>query len=125
MSKVEWGNATWYLIHTLCNKLVPSNEIIIRQLFNHLTTITTNLPCPDCSHHSSLFINHYKNNIPKTNDQLNIYFWNMHNWVNKRLRKSEFSVIDYKAKYDLANTNNIINYYISVINKNANNSKAM
>ena len=36
MSVSEWGNATWYMMHTVAAKLKPNNNDFIPILFNQL-----------------------------------------------------------------------------------------
>ena len=125
MSKQEWGRATWYLIHTLAHKLKDEESNHAPELLAHLSKICITLPCPNCSQHASLYLQH--NSIPKPTDKssLNAYFWNMHNWVNTRLGKPIFSSEECFAKYNLANINNVVNYFITIMSKNARNNKAM
>tara|TARA_B100001758_G_C18360700_1_gene585541 strand:- start:588 stop:1040 length:453 start_codon:yes stop_codon:yes gene_type:complete len=124
MSKTEWGNATWYIIHTLSYKLKRSENHHVGSLFKELVHISTNLPCPDCSQHARMYINHAKS-VPRNRNELITFFWGMHNWVNNKLHKPQFSSKDFVAKYDLARTSNVIQYYISIISKNGRYDKAM
>lgn len=124
MSKREWGNATWYIIHTLSYKLKSSESDHVGHLFKELVHISTNLPCPDCSQHAKMYINRTKG-VPKNQRELITYFWGMHNWVNNKLNNPQFSSKDFIEKYNLARTNNVIKHYISVISKNGRHDKAM
>ena len=112
MSKTEWGNATWYLIHTLSFKLKNTENNHVPNLFTELVHIATNLPCPDCSQHAKMYINNI-NSIPRNRDELNMFFWGMHNWVNNKLHKSQYPSNNYIAKYNLAYTPNVIKNYIN------------
>ena len=125
MSKREWGNAVWYLIHTLSHKLKEGQDDHIPELYSNLAQIATTLPCPDCSQHASSYIRHYRNKPPTTRDELNMFFWGMHNWVNRRLHKPQFTSKDYIDKYNLAVTHKIIKHYINVMSQNARYDKAM
>ena len=55
MSKKQWGNATWYLFHTLAEKLKPEydNPSEIRALYAQIKNICQNLPCEDCKNHAT------------------------------------------------------------------------
>ena len=124
MSKKEWGNATWYLIHTLSYKLKPDQTEHVPSLMKILYNICSAIPCPDCRGHAMSYFSRYSK-IPNDIASLNIYFWNMHNWVNKRLHKPELSLDACYKKYHYANTNNIINHFIHISSIKHYNSKAM
>ena len=124
MLKTEWGNATWYLLHTLCYKFRTLEEKYIKELYNQLVKISINLPCPDCSNHALLYIKQI-NTVPKTYNELNVFFWGMHNWVNHRLNKPQYTSKAYMEKYNLACTKNVIKNYIIIAKKNGRYDKAM
>ena len=54
-----------------------------------IVSICNNLPCPICKDHSMKYIR--KSNIYKiqTKDEMKNYLYVFHNWVNKKLGKSE------------------------------------
>ena len=123
MSKSEWGNATWYLLHTLSHKLKKEHESHVPILYDQFVKICNNLPCPYCSEHASMYIK--SNPAPSTIDKLNMFFWGLHNWVNYKLHKPQFSSKEYMHKYHLARTHNIIQNFIIILSKNTRNDKAM
>ena len=55
MSKKQWGTATWYLFHTLAEKLKPEydNPVEVKNLYSIIKKICLNLPCPDCTQHAT------------------------------------------------------------------------
>lgn len=90
-SRSRWSIPTWFLFHGMAEKM-DSNYFKDNRLtiLNFYRTICGNLPCPICAQHS---INYIKRvNIMKINskEELIQYFYTMHNWVNKRLKKKEF-----------------------------------
>ena len=125
MSKREWGNATWYLLHTLSYKLKPDQADHVPELMRIFRSICGVLPCPECRQHAISYLNYYSGNLPTDIASLNIFFWRMHNWVNKRLGMPMFSLDECYKKYDLANTQQIVAHFFSVMSRNSNNSKAM
>ena len=125
MSYKEWGNATWYLIHTICFKLKPKYEnnchLILQEIFN----ICENLPCPDCREHAMQTIQRTNYNIVKTREQLISYFWMFHNKVNEELDKPLISREESDALYKLSNTDNIVNYFSRIMSANMRIERAM
>tara|TARA_Y100000816_G_C26075960_1_gene566391 strand:+ start:29 stop:484 length:456 start_codon:yes stop_codon:yes gene_type:complete len=125
MSKAEWGRATWYLLHTLPLKLKKTESSHIPTLWEKLSKICSVLPCPDCSSHAKGYI---KYNAPKMKGDigsLNMFFLNMHNWVNRRLKKPEVSAEQCVQKFSRANTNAVVRYFLQILSKNARHDKAM
>ena len=54
MSKKDWGNISWILMHSLAqkvteNKFLDCKQILIKIIFD----ICNNLPCPDCREHAN------------------------------------------------------------------------
>lgn len=105
----RWGNPTWLFLHTFSTHIEPTfyeeHKKDICQLFASLFNC---LPCPECTKHASI---HAKtltpHNLP-TKAQFQQFFFNMHNSVNRRLKKQEFS--DY-SQYKRANFNLICKYF--------------
>ena len=121
----EWGNATWYLFHTLAFKLKEEYNDIIPELCNHIVQICRHLPCPDCrSHATQTLANCRKGNI-KSKENLIIFLLQFHNIVNQRLKKPLFSREEHDKLYSRANTRLIVSNFSIIMSKNANNSKAM
>ena len=53
---MKWGEPTWFMFHTLAEKIKPEYFQEIRMdLLNIIYTICTNLPCPDCARQSCRF----------------------------------------------------------------------
>lgn len=108
MSKTDWGNATWYLFHTLAEKLRPEYQGDVPVLFHYIRGICTNLPCPTCSSHAA---EHLKNiNVRNINSIYNLknFLLQFHNRVNEQLGKRRFTLQECNYKYYYANTRNII-----------------
>jgi hypothetical protein len=125
MKKKVWGNATWYLFHTLAEKLKPEFKSELPVLFSYISGICNNLPCPDCQKHASLVMQ--RANVPLiTSSQENLitYLWTFHNSVNKRIGNKEFTREELSI-YKRANTRNIISNFINIMNENLRSDKAM
>jgi len=125
MSKQEWGNATWYLFHTLAEKLKPEFSGESGELFRQIKLLCTNLPCPDCSQHATSSLNDVNTNSINSRENLIEFIWQFHNRVNGRIGKAQFSREECRRKYTCAITRIIFTNFISVFKMNARNEKAM
>lgn len=126
MKKQVWGNATWYLFHTLAYKLKPEFTSEVPIIFNHIKTICDNLPCPYCQAHATQFLAQV--NVPlivSSKENLINFLHAFHNNVNKRLGNKEFSKIEHDGVYSRAITHNVITYFLSIMNQNIHNEKLM
>ena len=114
MSVSEWGNATWYMMHTVAAKLKPNNNDFIPILFNQLHSVCSNLPCPDCSKHAShMFATANKSTIVDK-DSLIRFLNALHNRVNNRLQKPEVNLNDCIEKYDKFDLSNVLFHYFNI-----------
>ena len=52
MKKKDWGNAVWFLFHTLAFKLKDEYISELPNLVSHIFIICNNLPCPNCKSHA-------------------------------------------------------------------------
>tara|TARA_Y100000817_G_scaffold84607_1_gene65603 strand:- start:2889 stop:3341 length:453 start_codon:yes stop_codon:yes gene_type:complete len=110
MSKKQWGNACWYLFHTLAEKIKPEYTGDIELIKNLIINVCFNLPCPICSTHA-------RNNLSKiptrnitTKEELKRFLWILHNRVNKQLHKPQLS---YEAcnRFKYARTGRMVEYF--------------
>ena len=115
-----WGNNIWYLFHGLIQKLDDSQYDIWKNDFIYIfTTISSNLPCPECSNDANNIIK--KTNFKNINskEDLKKFIFNFHNYVNKKLKKTEFKYEELTI-YDNINIDNVINNFILIFKLNAN-----
>ena len=125
MKKKDWGNATWYLFHTLAEKLKPEFKSELPMLFSYIEAICNNLPCPTCQAHAKIVMSRANRPaITASQDNLKAYLWSFHNSVNKRIGLPEFTQ-DSLSMYKRANTGNIIQNFINIMNENMRNEKAL
>ena len=61
MSPAQWGPPTWILLHAIAEKINESffPDISV-QLFQIISQICKNLPCPECAAHATQFLNSVK-----------------------------------------------------------------
>jgi hypothetical protein len=118
--KMKWGEPTWFLLHTLAEKVKNDSFSLIRnELLSNIYTICTNLPCPVCSEHAKHYLNSINFNTILTKQDLKIILFNFHNQLNAKKGFPIFMENDLNEKYSKANTVNIIyNFMDSFLDKN-------
>jgi len=115
--KMKWGEPTWFLLHTLAEKVKDESFAEIRVGFlNIIYTICTNLPCPDCSNHAKTLLDGVNFNAIQTKAQLKQLLFEFHNNVNKRKGFPIFNYTDLDKKYTNAVTINIIYNFVKFFN---------
>jgi hypothetical protein len=121
-----WGPSTWYLFHTLAEKIKEEHFHENKQLLLDLIIrICSNLPCPDCQGHAKQQMAMLKSNNIKTKEDLKSMLHSFHNIVNKRLNKHEMGKDELNNKYSLANTKSIVNFFIQTWGKSSHNPRLM
>lgn len=110
--KVKWGEPTWYLFHTLAEKINDESFPTIREeLLNVFYSICSNLPCPDCANHAKQYLDNVNFKSLKRKQQLIDLFYHFHNEVNARKGYKMYAYNELE-KYKRANTHNIIKNFI-------------
>jgi hypothetical protein len=120
MKKSEWGPCVWKVLHTLTIKIKDEYfEAQRKKLFEIIQLICNNLPCPMCSSHATSFLKKHRLSQIKTKEQLIRFIYEMHNDVNKRLKKEPFMFESLLSSYENMNFRDVMNqYYISLSNIN-------
>ena len=114
-SKSRWGPSTWFLFHTLAQKIRPEEfHSVGTELLDMIKTICKNLPCPTCAQHATEYIQRLDYNLIKSKDDLKQYLFKFHNDVNSRRARQLFSMDELELKYAAANTVNVIKNFIAV-----------
>jgi len=121
-----WGPCTWFLLHTLAEKIQENNfhnnKIV---LLNFINRICDNLPCPDCAEHARKQMKNLNSNTINTKEDLKNMLHSFHNIVNQKLNKPIFTIEELNTKYKLSITSNIIQYFIQIWSKKSHNPKLM
>jgi len=121
-----WGPPTWFLFHTLAEKIKEDKfDIMKNDIINMIKRICRNLPCPDCAGHATHNLNNLKINIIRTKEDLKQFLCHFHNLVNAKTRKQIFKPEELNNRYKLANTNNIVKYFVQTWSKKSHNPKLM
>jgi len=112
--KMRWGEPTWFLLHTLAEKVKPENFIQIRvSLLQTIYTICTNLPCPDCASHAKTYLDGIGFLLTPTKEDLKNVLFEFHNSLNRQKGYPLFLREDLDAKYSTAITTKIIYYFMT------------
>ena len=111
----KWGPPTWILFHTLAYKLKESEyKTLGPVLFNFITQVCHNLPCPTCAEHAKTYINRLmKDTSFITNKKLFINaLYIFHNDVNERIKKPMFKYEDLTSAYQGKNIISVYNNFV-------------
>lgn len=120
-AKMTWGKPTWFLFHTLAEKVIESHFLDVRlQLLDVIYSICVNLPCPKCAEHAKEHLNGVNFNTIRTKDDLKMLLFDFHNLVNARKGYDIFNYEDLK-KYEFAITKNVIQNFLIEYNKKSKN----
>lgn len=124
-SKKIWGNACWYLFHTLAHKIKIEHTKEIPNILNYIITICANLPCPDCSKHATETLRRL--NIKAINNKKSLIdaMFQFHNIVNRRVGGKQFSREEHDKLYTRARFFPIYNHFWDVMLVNARGERAM
>jgi hypothetical protein len=113
--KNKWGQPTWFLFHTLAEKIKPEAFHLIKtDLLNNIYAICTNLPCPVCAEHAKKYMMKINFDSIVTKADLKNLLFNFHNEVNKKKDYDIFPRSELDNKYLTANTVTIIQYFIII-----------
>lgn len=111
--KMKWGEPTWFLFHTLAEKVKDEDFQYIRlELLNIIVTICKNLPCPDCANHASEYMKKVDFNSIRKKQDLKLMLFKFHNVVNQKKHFPMFSIDELDSKYSNANLVNIIHTFM-------------
>lgn len=119
MKKSEWGPCVWKVLHTLTIKIKDEYfESQREKITEIIQLICNNLPCPMCSSHATSFLKKHRFSQIKTKEQMIRFLYNLHNDVNKRLKKDPF-MFESLSIYENMNFREVMNqYYIRLSNAN-------
>lgn len=110
---MKWGEPTWFLFHTISEKIKPEffNEYK-DELVELIKSICSTLPCPDCRAHATEYISKINFNQIRNKTDLQYMFWTFHNVINQRKGFPIFPSENLSEKYSKAITRNIIQEFI-------------
>lgn len=114
LKKSNWGKPTWYLFHTLAEKV--KNEYfpqIKNELFNIINIICINLPCPLCANHAKKYMEGINLNTIQTKEQFKDMLFQFHNNVNSIKNYPQFPKEELDKIYSTANMPNIVQNFLN------------
>ena len=115
MNKTDWGNAVWFLLHTLSHKLLPEYSSHAKHVLPLMIRIATHLPCDECSQHARRMLLEMQAKPIRGRADL-VEFWReAHNRVNYRTGKPMFSLRECIERYDKADTGRVVQHFKSVM----------
>jgi len=118
VKEMLWGEPTWFLFHTLAEKVRPECFSDVRiGLLTFIRRICNNLPCPECTQHATRHINSINFATICSKDDLQLMLFEFHNKVNRRKNYAVFSFNDLHKKYNCANTINIVRNFFHHFSK--------
>jgi hypothetical protein len=110
---MKWGAPTWFLLHTLAEKVREEQfDKIRKDLLDIILKICNNLPCPDCANHATQYLNGINFNTIVTKERLKDMLFTFHNAVNKKKGFPSFQYSELNDKYSKANTTNVIQNFM-------------
>lgn len=117
MSKSVWGPATWYFLH--CSVLKISDDLTksqFEELKQIISSIFTNLPCPNCAKHAVSLMN--STNFKHINNiqSLRLYMFQFHNKVNETLNKPQMKYEDHVVLYNNMNFELVVKNLFTIYN---------
>jgi hypothetical protein len=124
--KNVWGNTVWFLFHTLAHKIKESDfDELKNDIIYLVKTVSTNLPCPDCSQDAAYELNKVNFDNINSKEELRLLLFNFHNHVNRKLNKPIFELSELDNKYSKANIKAIYNNFFIIFASNSNTPQLM
>ena len=85
---MEWGKYTWFLFHTLAEKIKSDEFVNYKNLIIKIIVgICSCLPCPVCTKHAGEYLKMYPIYSVKNKEDLKRYIFIFHNTINKKKNK--------------------------------------
>lgn len=108
-----WGKSTWYLFHTVAEKIKDEYFLQKRkEILDLIFLICRNLPCPICSEHAKEYLNSINFNNIQTKQSLKRMLFDFHNNVNAKKDYPVFNISELKM-YEGAVLSNILQYFLN------------
>lgn len=95
MTTTTWGPTVWTFIHVLIEKL--NNDALVKELFDILKSVVTNLPCPTCSLYAKNYLARISKDKINTKQDIKTIYFIFHNNVNLKLKKQRFDYENMKT----------------------------
>ena len=120
--QMKWGEAIWFLFHTLAEKIKDEHfQSKKYEMIELVKAICSNLPCPKCTDHATDYMQKLNIESIKTKRHWQDFLYQFHNEVNKRKNFPEFPREELDTKYQSASTVRVINYFLSTYKEKSRN----
>lgn len=116
MKKTIWGPCIWKTLHILTIKIKDQHFAAKKkELIHTIMNICGNLPCPICSSHANSLLKRYRFQNVSSKESMITILINIHNEVNKRLKKPLKDETEMKNYYNKLATREILqDYYMKM-----------
>jgi hypothetical protein len=113
IKKSNWGKPTWFLFHTLAEKVKEEFFPQVKnELFNIINIICINLPCPICAAHAKKYMEGINPRNIETKQQFKEMLFHFHNNVNILKNYPQFPISELDNMYPRANLSNIVQNFL-------------
>jgi hypothetical protein len=108
-----WGPPVWTLFHTLAEKMrEDAYGSVVQSTFHCIKSICKYLPCPECSHDATRFLEKVQIQNYKTKNDFKVMLYLFHNYVNAKKKKPLYN-FTHLSKYASLNMNMVVNNFIN------------
>tara|TARA_B100000925_G_C21962980_1_gene454247 strand:+ start:32 stop:688 length:657 start_codon:yes stop_codon:yes gene_type:complete len=112
--EMTWGRATWFLFHTLAEKVKEEYFLQIKkELCNNIYKICSCLPCELCRAHAIEYVQNINFDNIQTKTDFKRMLFNFHNVVNKNKNYQIYKYEDLDEQYKKGNLIQIINNFFT------------
>lgn len=126
MSQKEWGNITWFLFHSLAERIKEEHFPAFKnRLIIFITTTCDHLPCPICAGHATETLRKANIGLINTKGDFIEFLRQFHNIVNIKLKKRIFTKEEVLIKYKTGYLPLIIQQFFKVYTHNYKNMSAL
>lgn len=129
MNNYIWAKAYWNFFHIITVNLNETKLNIhnLAVFHNFINKLLINIPCLKCKTDALRYFKFYNFVSIKKKSDFIIFFYNFHNYVNKKINKQQFNikVLDIYKNITINRYYTIINRYIFNNNLHSNNYKML
>lgn len=115
MKREVWGPYIWTVLH--CLSLRIKDEFFEKErktIIEFISEICDNLPCPSCASHATFTLRRMNFTKIRTKDELINVLFNLHNEVNRRLKKTIFEKSSLEETYKKYNLQSLLIGYFKM-----------
>ena len=116
VAREVWGFAAWTFLHTVAEKIKPSEFARLRDDLIGIFRKTTHiLPCPICLEHAQAYLKRIDWRAVRTKEDYISLIHTFHNVVNRRLGTPQMPLEDCRARYKKALTGKTFQHFFAVL----------